>query len=311
MKSIFLINPLEDLTLYKDSSLFWALTLQQSSREVYLFFPQDFSYEKEGTLKVYPFTGKIAADFTLKHLELLPAQEISLREGDEIYMRHDPPYDEHYQHLLWYLSLYENQGVTIRNRTSAIMKYQEKLLPLQYPEYGVRSYVGQSIAGLKIFLGQLREEKVAAIIAKPLNLYIGKGVRKIQLDDEKELEQLMSELPHKHLLVQPFLQEVQEKGELRTLFYRGREVATIRKVPQEGSFLANIAQGARFFRDELNPLQKERCQHIAADVLAEGADFVAFDLIGEQINEVNITCPALIVECSQAYGENIALKMLS
>jgi glutathione synthase len=37
-----------------------------------------------------------------------------------------------------------------------------------------------------------------------------------------------------------------------------------------------------------------------------GVDWVAFDILGESITEVNITCPGLLVEVSYAHKRNLA-----
>ena len=40
--------------------------------------------------------------------------------------------------------------------------------------------------------------------------------------------------------------------------------------------------------------------------IKDSVKFVAFDIIGERISEVNITCPGLLVEVSKALNKNLA-----
>ena len=49
---------------------------------------------------------------------------------------------------------------------------------------------------------------------------------------------------------------------------------------------------------------------MTASLKKEGVYFVAFDIIGDCISEVNITCPGLMVEVSEACGENLAQKIV-
>ena len=44
--------------------------------------------------------------------------------------------------------------------------------------------------------------------------------------------------------------------------------------------------------------------------MEEGIYFVAFDIIGDNISEVNITCPGLMVEVSEACKKNLAEEMV-
>ena len=110
-------------------------------------------------------------------------------------------------------------------------------------------------------------------------------------------------------MVQPFDEKV-ESGEIRSLFFNGLEMGTILKVPPKGEFLANIAQGASYEKFELNSSLKTICKDITSTLKKEGVYFVAFDIIGDCISEVNITCPGLMVEVSEACGENLAQKIV-
>ena len=112
------------------------------------------------------------------------------------------------------------------------------------------------------------------------------------------------------IVVQPFDEKV-KSGEIRSLFFNGKEMGTILKVPPEGDFLANIAQGASYSQYELNSPLKKICKEITSNLKKEGVYFVAFDIIGNCISEVNITCPGLMVEVSEACKENLAQRIVS
>ena len=49
---------------------------------------------------------------------------------------------------------------------------------------------------------------------------------------------------------------------------------------------------------------------ITKNLIKEGIYFVAFDIIGDFISEVNITCPGLMVEVSEACKKNLAEEMI-
>ena len=142
---------------------------------------------------------------------------------------------------------------------------------------------------------------------KPLDLYQGYGVEKIsinQLEIEKKFESKVKE-NNGPIVVQPFCKEV-ENGEIRALYFKGKELGSILKIPKKGEFLANIAQGADFHAIELSPIVKKECDRICIELMRDGVDWVAFDIMGEHVSEINITCPGLLVEVSFAHKKNLA-----
>ena len=44
--------------------------------------------------------------------------------------------------------------------------------------------------------------------------------------------------------------------------------------------------------------------------MAFGVDWVAFDILGDSVQEVNITCPGLLVEVSYAFERNLADEII-
>jgi glutathione synthase len=55
---------------------------------------------------------------------------------------------------------------------------------------------------------------------------------------------------------------------------------------------------------------QEACTEITAYLKRVGVRFVAFDILGESVSEVNMTCPGLLVEVSSAHKKNLALEIL-
>ena len=81
-------------------------------------------------------------------------------------------------------------------------------------------------------------------------------------------------------------------------------------MPPKDNFLANIAQGASYSEYKLSSPTKEICEKLTKSLIKEGIYFVAFDIIGDFISEVNITCPGLMVEVSEACKKNLAEEMI-
>lgn len=306
MRHLLLIDPLENLNIKKDSSLMLALAMQKRGIETYVFFERDFAITNQGIqkLRVHSFKGSLKEDHIyLDSFKTDGEKVIELNPNDVIHMRLDPPFDSRYLRILWMLDHLANQGLHVMNHPRGIMQFNEKLYAYR-AEGATASYVGQNLKLAEDFVNSL-DPTPSALILKPLDLYSGIGVEKLDTDKwQKRFEEKVIELSGP-VIVQPFIEAVKD-GEIRSLYFKGKELGTILKTPKAGEFLSNIAQGATFHAEELTPYVKEQCEKIVNDLLQYGVDWVAFDILGEAIQEVNITCPGLLVEVSYAHRKNLA-----
>lgn len=306
------IDPLEKLTLKKDSTALLAHTFKEQGQEVYLLFEKDFFYQNATIphFRVYDFHSNLEEEnFYLEKFVLSGEKIVQLKEGDVIHMRLDPPFDSRYLRYCWMLKSLQSFGIKVVNDPGGIILHNEKLYAYSH-EGAVDSYVGSGVSDFLSFAQKQKENSTEFLILKPLDLYQGIGVQKVSLikDDYKQIFiDKVSEYKGP-VVAQTFVPSV-EQGEIRAIFYRGHELGSILKVPSKGNFLANIAQGASYHGVELNDKQKGRAQQACADLMNFGVDWVAFDILGDSLSEVNITCPGLLVEVSKAHGKNLALEI--
>lgn len=310
MRHIFFIDPLDKLNHKKDSSLMMGLTFQSLGIECYFLFEKDFFFNSHGKnqLTVYAFDGGFKEDgYYLDSFNLLEAKTIELAASDIIHMRIDPPYDMRYQRYLWMLEYLEfNSKVKVVNSPVGIMKHNEKIKALKRAN-SIKSFVGSSLWGFEEFTKSIKSEGYTDIILKPMDLYSGIGVEKFSLDDSE----LINHFSKKALeyggaiIAQPFIKEVYS-GEHRSIFLNGKEIGTIIKKPVEGDYLTNIAQGASYEQAKLAPEVNSECEEIAKELMEDGVDFIAYDILDGKITEINVTCPGLLVEVSFACKQNLA-----
>jgi glutathione synthase len=310
MAHIFFIDPLEKLNIKKDSTIMMALTFQELGHECYLLFEKDFyiTNDSENLLKLYKFSGSFKADGCyVEGLTLGKDHEYTLCKKDVLHMRIDPPYDTRYQRYLWMLDFLENSvGLEVLNSPLKIMKYNEKLVAYKNLEHSHLSYIGSSEEGFVKFTNKLKLENYNEMILKPLDLYSGIGVEKVALNDSNLIETFNKKVTEFQgaIVAQPFIEDVYN-GEYRSIYFDGEELGTILKKPNKGEFLANIAQGAHFEKTPLPAKLKETCDQVAKELYEDGVRFLAFDLLGGALNEINITCPGLLVEVSYACKKNL------
>lgn len=310
MSHIFFVDPIEKLNIKKDSSLMMGLSFMDYGHEVYLVFEKDFAVATKGktTLTLYPYKGSFEDDgYYLEGIELKDAVEYTLSEKDTIHMRIDPPYDSRYQRYLWMLDFLQFQTkCQVVNNPLGIMKHNEKLVAYKR-EKSLESYIGASESGFIKFVDKLKKMGIKNLILKPLDLYSGIGVQKVGIEDPSLLDIFKKKVSEFEgaIITQPFQEEVYD-GEIRSIYLDGKEVGTILKKPVGGDFLANIAQGAHYEAHQLSKDVKKECDEMAQELLKDGVPFIAYDILGGAITEVNVTCPGLLVEVSYAIKQNLA-----
>lgn len=311
MTHILFIDPIEKLVVKKDSTMLLALTLKNRGEDVLFLFEEDFFVQNSGEMSFdcYEFSGRIEDDFYISDFAIGNKKKVQMKEGITLHMRIDPPYDSRYQRYLWMQQFLENYGVQVANNPLGIMKNNEKLEAYKR-DNSLESYVGASVSGAVSFVEHLKSEGVEDLILKPLDLYQGIGVEKVKADENfAEVFMNKSREFFGPVVVQPFDSSV-VTGEIRSIYYKAVELGTILKTPKAGEFLANIAQGAKFVRYEMDKSLKDECHEICKDLMNDGVDLVAFDILGGKISEVNVTCPGLLVEVSKAMEENLAEKIV-
>jgi len=314
MKHILFIDPLEKLNPKKDTSLMMAATMKARGVEVRLLFEKDFylSNKMNPEFQVYDFAAEFYEDGCyLKKFELQKSELMTVERDDVIHMRIDPPFDTRYLRYLWMLRFYQEKGIRVVNSPDGILKFNEKLHAYAQPS-SLATYVGSSVDEFLKFADLMKKENHQELILKPLDLYQGIGVEKINILRADLKEKFQSKVSENNgpVVAQPFCKDV-VKGEIRALYFKGIELGSILKVPKSGEFLANIAQGATFHPIQLSPKVKDECNRICNELLRDGVDFVAFDIMGDHVSEINITCPGLLVEVSFAHKKNLAEQVLS
>lgn len=308
---ILLIDPLENLNLKKDSSLFLALTLKEMGKKVFLLFPPDLYFQNTSSLFLEVFDFKadfLPNSFYINNFNLsAKPQLIKVDENVTLHMRLDPPFNLKYLRTLWILQALKMYGLNIINDSLGILSNNEKLFAYSQATKKFPSFLGESVDKLKDFLYEQKKIGVKEVILKPVDLFQGVGVQKSPLNIEHVINIFLEMKKNFHgaVVVQPFAKKV-EQGEVRAIFFDNKELGSILKIPPHGSYLANIAQGATFNAILLKPEILTECQQINQKLGKLGVRWTAFDILDDTLSEVNITCPGLLVETSIAIQRNLA-----
>jgi glutathione synthase len=252
----------------------------------------------------------------LKSFELCSNSMISLDQNSVLHMRLDPPFDSRYLRFLWILrGLKEKYGVRVINDPEGIAIHNEKMVSYELSD-AVETFVGSSKLSFEIFLNNLKNmqaSKYEGLILKPLDLYQGIGVERVEKNlSSVEVINLFEKKREEYggpVVAQPFMTEVFE-GEIRAIFFNGKELGSILKTPPKGEFLANIARGAKYEKVKLSDKIEKECRELSLKLSKKGVPWLAYDILGEKIQEANLTCPGLMVEVSKAMGKNLAFDLV-
>lgn len=238
-------------------------------------------------------------------------EKMLLSDYQCIHMRKDPPFDLNYIAVTWILSALP-PTTKVLNAPDALRSFNEKLLIMHYPEFRDEVIVSSDPADMLDFI---IENCNNSAVLKPLDLYAGKGILKLEvsplakplagatsssspdiLSQKQALNVLEKETNSGQIkkIIQPYNPAI-TKGEIRAFAAGGEAVSYCLKVPKEGSFLANTGSGANL--EPFDPPEhiENMVNKVAKDLLRHGVFLVGLDIIGSFISEINITSPRLLL----------------
>ena len=307
----FVMDPLESLSLKKDSTLAIIRAAQRKGWQVSYFGPQDMLLH-EGDVKAYmrrlQLTGDFAttldpADATHGWHEAGKEVLTPLKDLDVIMMRKDPPFDMEYIYATYFLERAESQGVLVVNKPQSLRDCNEKFFATRFGEVCPPLIVSRRDDALREF-----QRSQGNVVFKPLDGMGGASIFRIMEGDANlgVVLETLTDFGQQQIMGQRYLPEIVD-GDKRILMIDGEPVPyALARVPLAGESRGNLAAGGS---GEGRPLT-ERDKFIAATVGPElkkrGLVFVGIDVIGDYLTEVNVTCPTCIRELDAQFSLDIA-----
>src|SRR6185436_9523251 len=133
MKFLFILDPLESLKGYKDTSVAMMRAAQARGHEVHACVQGDLHWQG----KVLARTGRLTLTdndedwYRLKE----EAEPAALASFDAVLNRKDPPFDMEYLTASWLLAQAERDGARVFNKPAAVRDHNEKLGILEFPQF--------------------------------------------------------------------------------------------------------------------------------------------------------------------------------
>jgi len=302
MKIAFIVDPLDDFKLYKDTT--YAIMREAAARghTLYAMEQEDLLW-RTGT--VYGCASRLHLTGTEDShwYELEPAAETPLERFDAVLMRKDPPFDMEYVYSTYLLELAEAQGARVVNRPRAIRDHNEKLAIARYPQFTAPTLVARQERLIRSFLEEHQD-----VILKPLDGMGGTSVFRVRREDPN-LNVIIETLTHygrRTIMAQRYLPQIKD-GDKRVLIIAGKPVPyCLARIPQPGETRGNLAAGGRGVARELTARDREIAAALGPSLHSQGLLLVGLDVIGDSLTEVNVTSPTCFQEIMQQTGCNVA-----
>jgi glutathione synthase len=227
---------------------------------------------------------------------------------DLVLLRYDPPVNEKYREvtqLVDTVALRQPQ-IKVSNHPASLLRFNEKLLIFQFPQWIAPTLVSRDQDLLLNFLAD--QEK---IVLKPLDGLAGRGVFVLEKNDSNRfaLLELLTNYGQRAIMAQRFLPGIVENGDKRILLVHGQvpPFGLIRR-PKKGEHRANLAVGGSGEVAALTAREIAIAESLIPFCQQHGLDFVGLDVIDGHLTEVNITSPtgARQIAAATAYDPCLA-----
>ncbi len=305
MKLAFVVDPLDDFRIYKDST--YAMMREAAARghELHVLQQEDLAWHKgrvSGNAQRLHLTGDGPAWYRVEAPQSTP-----LNAYDAVLMRKDPPFDMEYVYSTYLLELAQAQGARVFNDPRAVRDCNEKMAIARYPQFIAPTLVTRSAGLILEFLGEHGE-----IIIKPLDGMGGTSIFRVHGRDPN-LNVIIETVTHhgrRTVMAQRYIPEIAE-GDKRVLLIGGKPAPyVLARIPKPGETRGNLAAGGTGVARELTQRDREIAATLGPQLAAQGLLLVGLDVIGDYLTEINVTSPTCLQEIREQTGFNVAGMML-
>ena len=310
-KIAFLMDPIETVSVKKDSTLAMIAAAQQRGLGIF-YLQQDGLVLSAGVVTALTRSLRLRDDFcaTLDPntagddwYALGDEQAVALAEMDIVMMRKDPPFDMEYIYTTYLLERAETEGVMVVNRPSALRDCNEKLFATLFPQCCPELIVSRRMDQLKAF-----HKQHANVVFKKLDGMGGASIFRV-MEQDPNLSVVLETLTNsgrEQIMGQVYLPEIVD-GDKRILLINGEPVPyALARIPSAGETRGNLAAGGRGEGRPLTDRDQWIAQQIGPELKRRGLMFVGIDVIGDYLTEINVTCPTCIRELNEQFGLDIA-----
>jgi glutathione synthase len=307
MRFAFVLDPLDSLKAYKDSSIAMMRAAQAAGHAVWAIQQPAIHWSVLHGVCAEAVHLELLEDDADWYAEIV-RHVVPLRDFAAVVMRKDPPFDMEYVTTTWLLERAEAEGARVFNRARALRDHSEKLSVAEFPQFAVPTLVSRQATLIDEFVDVQRDA-----ILKPLDGMGGSQIFRVRHDDPNR-NVIVETLTHdgaRTIMAQRFIPEIAE-GDKRILIIGGQVVPySLARIPKAGETRGNLAVGGRGVARELSARDREIAESLAPAFAERGLLFVGIDVIGDWLTEINVTSPTCMVEIFEQTGYDSAAMFIA
>ncbi|HAB54901.1 MAG TPA: glutathione synthase [Cellvibrionales bacterium] len=299
------MDPIESIKPYKDSSLAMLLAAQKRGWELHYFLQENLLIDNgiaQGYGQQLTVTDNEDNWFTLSESILMPLADL-----DVILMRKDPPFDSQFLYSTFILESAEKLGTLIVNKPQSLRDCNEKVFATDFPQCCPPVLITANAERIKQFYKEHSD-----IILKPLDGMGGASIFRVKPNDSNlsVIIETLTQHQTQSLMAQRFIPEIAQ-GDKRILLIDGNPVPfALARIPAAGETRGNLAAGGRGEALPLTARDYWICEQVAPTLREKGLLFVGIDVIGDYLTEINVTSPTCIRELDKQCNLNIAGQLM-
>lgn len=302
MKFAFIMDPLEGVKPWKDTSYYLMLAASQRGHQVAYLDQRDLYLVHDKLMATVKWLG-VNDDHSVP-FEVIEQRTVAMAEMDVVWIRTDPPFDRRYFYTTLFLDFLPS-SVRVINQPNGVRDWNEKLGAIHFPELTPSTCVTNRAQEIARFA-----ERHERITVKPIDGYGGKGI--VFYTPGQDSKKMLDEATHQGshwVIAQEYLPEARE-GDKRILLVDGEPIGAILRVHAEGEELNNMDMGGQAVACELDKKDLAICAALKPHLIEKGAFFVGIDVIGGKLIEINVTSPTGLQELSRFSGIDHHLNIM-
>jgi len=240
------------------------------------------------------------------HFELGEAETVALDDMDAVFMRKDPPFDEHFLIYTWLLDRVDTRRTVMVNDPQAIRDFNEKLAALRWPELMPKTLIAADRERLRAFI-----EAEGKVVVKPLLNAGGSGIILLEAGDRNigSVLDLLTLEGRAMIEAQVYVPGVTD-GDKRIILLNGQPIGAVNRVPAANDIRANMHVGGRAERIGLTARDKEICDAVGPELARRGLILTGIDVIAGHLTEVNVTSPTGLQEINRFDGVKLEAEII-
>jgi glutathione synthase len=295
------MDPIESITPYKDSSLAMLLEAQRRGAEIHYFTQSDLKLVS-GTALGRSRRLEVVDDRN-SWWRFGEEREIALGELDVILMRKDPPFDMEYIYTTYILDRARIAGALVMNDPEALRNINEKAFTAWFPDCVPPTLITRSMGEMRAFLAEHGH-----VVVKPLGGMGGRSIFVIRKGDKNAnvVFETLTDYGRQFAMAQTYIPEI-SLGDKRILLFDGEPVPyALARIPSADDNRGNLVMGATGKGQPLSDRDREICARVGPVLRDAGVIFAGIDVIGDYLTEVNVTSPTGMRELDAQFDLNTA-----